>query len=46
MIRIDEIWLATQPMDMRAGMDTVMAQVLIQGLPWQRIRLQQVVTML
>ena len=27
MIRIDEIWLATQPMDMRAGMDTVMAQV-------------------
>ena len=28
MIRIDEIWLATQPMDMRAGMDTVMTQVL------------------
>ena len=28
MIRIDEIWLSTQPMDMRAGMDTVMAQVL------------------
>ena len=28
MIRIDEIWLATQPMDMRAGMDTAMAQVL------------------
>ena len=27
MIRIDEIWLSTQPMDMRAGMDTVMAQV-------------------
>ena len=27
MIRIDEIWLSTQPMDMRAGMDTV-AQVL------------------
>jgi hypothetical protein len=22
MIRIDEIWLSTQPMDMRAGMDT------------------------
>ena len=21
MIRIDEIWLSTQPMDMRAGMD-------------------------
>ncbi|MDM1762654.1 transposase domain-containing protein [Acinetobacter sp. 251-1] len=28
MIRIDDIWLTTQPMDMRAGMDTVMAQVL------------------
>ena len=28
MIRIDEIWLSTQPLDMRAGMDTVMAQVL------------------
>ncbi|WP_140404407.1 IS66 family insertion sequence element accessory protein TnpB [Acinetobacter populi] len=28
MIRIDEIWLATQPMDMRAGTDTVLAQVL------------------
>ena len=28
MIRIDEIWLSTQPMDMRAGMDTTMAQVL------------------
>ena len=27
MIRIDEIWLATQPMDMRAGMDTVMSQL-------------------
>ena len=27
MIRIDEIWLSTQPMDMRAGMDTTMAQV-------------------
>ena len=27
MIRINEIWLSTQPMDMRAGMDTVMAQV-------------------
>ncbi len=70
MIRIDEIWLSTQPMDMRAGMDTTMAQVvrafgyikphqgetvalspeqlqaLIQGLPWQRIGRQQVVTML
>ena len=28
MIRIDAIWLSTQPLDMRAGMDTVMAQVL------------------
>ncbi|WP_411687914.1 hypothetical protein [Acinetobacter indicus] len=28
MIHIDEIWLSTQPMDMRAGMDTTMAQVL------------------
>jgi len=111
MIRIDEIWLSTQHMDMRAGMDTAMAQVvrafgyikphcaylfcnkrghrmkvlvhdglgiwlcarrleqgkfhwaqvhqgetvalspeqlqaLIQGLPWQRIGRQQVVTML
>jgi len=27
MIRIDEIWLSTQPLDMRAGMDTTMAQV-------------------
>ncbi|HCQ61984.1 MAG TPA: IS66 family insertion sequence hypothetical protein, partial [Acinetobacter nosocomialis] len=27
MIRIDEIWLSTQPLDMRAGMDIVMAQV-------------------
>ena len=27
MIRIDEIWLSTQPLDMRAGMDTIMAQV-------------------
>ncbi len=29
MIRINEIWLSTQPMDMRAGMDTVMAQVVM-----------------
>ncbi|WP_333661913.1 IS66 family insertion sequence element accessory protein TnpB [Acinetobacter sp.] len=28
MIRIDEIWLSTQPMDMRAGTDTVLAQIL------------------
>ncbi len=32
MIRIDEIWLSTQPMDMRAGMDTAMAQVLREPL--------------
>ena len=28
MIRIDEIWLSTQPLDMRAGMDTAMAQIM------------------
>jgi len=28
MIRIAEIWLSTQPMDMRAGMDTAMAQIM------------------
>src|SRR5690606_37234251 len=28
MIRIDEIWLSTQPMDMRARMDTAMAQIM------------------
>ncbi|SFU81839.1 zinc-finger binding domain of transposase IS66 [Halomonas korlensis] len=27
MIRIDEIWLATEPRDMRAGPDTALAQV-------------------
>ena len=27
MIRIDSIWLATEPMDMRAGTDTVLARV-------------------
>ena len=27
MIRIDAIWLATSPMDMRAGTDTVLARV-------------------
>lgn len=27
MIRIDEIWLATEPMDMRAGPDTALARV-------------------
>jgi transposase len=27
MIRIDEIWLATQPLDMRAGPDKALAQV-------------------
>ena len=27
MIRIDQIWLATEPMDMRAGPDTVLARV-------------------
>jgi transposase len=27
MIRIDAIWIATEPMDMRAGTDTVLARV-------------------
>lgn len=27
MIRIDTIWLATEPMDMRAGTDTALARV-------------------
>lgn len=27
MIRIDEIWLATEPLDMRAGVDTALARV-------------------
>lgn len=27
MIRIDSIWLATEPLDMRAGIDTVLARV-------------------
>ncbi len=29
MIRIDEIWLSTQPMDMRASTNTAMVRVLI-----------------
>jgi len=28
MIRIDSIWLATEPMDMRAGTDTALARVI------------------
>ncbi|UGV31444.1 IS66 family insertion sequence element accessory protein TnpB [Halopseudomonas aestusnigri] len=27
MIRIDEIWLATEPLDMRASVDTALARV-------------------
>ncbi|WP_144021122.1 IS66 family insertion sequence element accessory protein TnpB [Caballeronia sordidicola] len=27
MIRIDDIWLATEPLDMRAGADTILARV-------------------
>ncbi|MFP3681947.1 IS66 family insertion sequence element accessory protein TnpB, partial [Pseudomonas sp. SIMBA_041] len=27
MIRVDEIWLATDPLDMRAGFDTALARV-------------------
>ncbi len=30
MIRIDQIWLATEPMDMRAGADTALARVVKQ----------------
>jgi transposase len=30
MIRIDQIWLATEPMDMRAGFDTALARVVKQ----------------
>jgi len=28
MIRIDSIWLATEPMDMRAGTETTLAKVI------------------
>ncbi|MDF5920204.1 hypothetical protein P4133_13720 [Pseudomonas aeruginosa] len=28
MIRIDAIWLATEPMDMRAGTETALARVI------------------
>jgi len=28
MIRIDEIWLATEPMDIRAGTDAALARVI------------------
>ena len=28
MIRIDDVWLATQPLDMRAGIDSVLARVI------------------
>jgi transposase len=27
MIRVDALWLSTQPLDMRAGMETILAQV-------------------
>ena len=27
MIRIDAVWLATEPLDMRAGIDSVLARV-------------------
>lgn len=29
MIRIDSIWLATEPMDMRAGTETALARVIV-----------------
>ena len=28
MIRVDSAWLATEPLDMRAGMDTALARVI------------------
>ena len=39
MIRIDAVWLATEPMDMRAGTDTALARVVkVFGAPHTRIR--------
>ena len=29
MIRVDEAWLSTEAMDMRAGMDTLLARVVL-----------------
>ncbi|MBK1782626.1 IS66 family insertion sequence element accessory protein TnpB, partial [Advenella sp. WQ 585] len=29
MIRIDQIWLGTEPVDMRAGMDTLLSRVVM-----------------
>jgi hypothetical protein len=34
MIRIDAIWLATEPLDMRAGADTILARVVIRSILW------------
>jgi len=33
MIRIDSIWLATEPMDMRAGNETALERVIALCLP-------------
>ena len=33
MIRIDAIWLATEPMDMRAGTETALARVCATSSP-------------
>ena len=42
MIRIDALWLAAQPVDMRAGADRLLALVL--GLPWQRLEQTRVIS--
>ena len=42
MIRIDAAWLATAPLDMRAGTDSALARVL--GLPWSRIGESGIIT--
>ncbi len=35
MIRVDAIWLAVEPLDMRAGMDTALARVVQAAVPPQ-----------
>ena len=42
MIRVDAIWLAVEPLDMRAGTECAhhpreQFDALVLGLPWQRI---------
>lgn len=44
-IRVDSIWLATEPMDMRAGTNTALARViavfLLQSRTWMSKKLQK-----